>query len=299
MAFDSQVSAQFGAALATLRDQASSQTGWSIVDDAAGGGNLSAGDYFVLETAAPNEQIRIEYESSYGGIAIEHGLDWDAANTTWNDRWTYDPMKAEMGAAGGNGYNIIPRTPNNSTPTQPTDNGAYWFLRLERGFGFYWQREEGDGDDEDIFIGMAQVEKAWDYSTATTPESEWVLAFADSARGIQELTYMSNSGTGAETNDESYRPGNNTYEARGTVNPDNNYDNFPLTNSILSSSRYRNVEGEDAVIGTNDLWVADRSGGDTGHRDLVQDSQGNNIYTILTRQTPKPAVALRMVDTLP
>jgi len=298
MAFDSQVSAQLGAALATLRDQASSQTGWSIVDDGSGGGDLALGDYFVLETAQPNEQIRIIYEDNYGGIQIEHGNDWDSANTTWNDRWTYDPMKTEIGS-GGADYTVIPKSPDNSNPTQPTDNGAYWFLRLERGFGFYWQREEGDGDDEDMFIGMAQVEKAWDYATATTPEAEWVLGFGDSAGSFQELTYMSNSGEGEADGNPSYRPGNNTYEARGTVNPDNNYDNFPLTNSILSSSRYRNVENEDTVIGTNDLWVADRSGGDTGHRDLVQDSNGNNIYTILTRQTPTPSIALRMVDTLP
>lgn len=294
MAFDSQVSAQLGAALAALRDGVSSQTGWSIIDDASGGGNFSLGDYVVLESPAPAEQIRLVYESNDGGIQMEHGLDWDSANTTWNDRWDYDPMNTDAGS----GSNSTVLTSSSSNATQPTDNGAYWFLQLARGFGFYWQREEGDGNDEDFFIGMGQISKAWDYSTATTAESEWVLGFADSAGPVQQLTYLSNSGT-TGTNGPSYRPGNNTYEARGTVNPDNNYDNFPLTNSILSSSRYRNVEGEDTVIGTNDLWVADNSGGDTGHRDLVQDANGNNIYTILTRQTPEPAIALRMVDTLP
>lgn len=298
MAFDSQVSAQFGAALATLRDEASNQTGWSVVDDGSDGGNLSLGDYFVLETAAPAEQIRIHYESVYGGVAIEHGLDWDASTESWNDRWTYDPMNTEQGDTETE-YTVIPKASDDDNPTQPTDNGAYWFLRLERGFGFYYQREEGDGDDEDIFIGMAQVDKAWNYDTATTREAEWVLGFGDSQSSYQQLTYMSNSGEEDSSGDPIYRPGNNTYEARGTVNPDNNFDNYPLTNSILSSSRYRNVEDEDTVIGTSDLWVADNSGGDTGHRDLVQDAEGNNIYTILTRQTPTPAIALRMVDTLP
>jgi len=299
MGFDAQVSATFGAALATLRDTMSNQTGWTVVDDSSGGGNFALGDYVVLETAPPNEQIRLEYESSEGGIAIEHGLNWDSANTEWSDRWNYDPMQAQI---TGTNKTVIARQPDSSNPLQPTDSGSYWFTYWERGFGFYWQREVGDGDDGDLFIGMERVETAWDYAAAQTDESEWVLGFADSESAGQSdetLAYLSNSGSGANTGSPSHRPGTNTYVARGNVNPDNNFDNFPLTNTILSSSRFRNVEGEDAVIGTVNLWVDDRSGGDTGHRDLVQDSSGNNIYTILTRQTPAPSIALRMVDTLP
>lgn len=300
MTFDAQQSANIGAALGLLRDTVSGDAAWTLIDDSAGGGDLTRGDYFVLESSSPAEQIKLEFESEFGGIQIQHGTDWDSTNTEWTSRYEYDPTATGMGYDGNdgsytNGFQALGVTEDTDFPLEPTASGSYWLLTLDRGFGFYWQREEGDGRDEDIFIGMAKVDKAWDYSLAETKEAEWSLAFGDSARGYQELTYMSLSGDTDGQGNKTHRPGNNTYVARGQVNPDNAYDNFPMTNNIISSSRYRTTEGEDTVIGTHDLWVDDRSASSTGHRDLIKNDSGTNVYTILTRQGT-PNVALRMIQ---
>jgi hypothetical protein len=103
---------------------------------------------------------------------------------------------------------------------------------------------------------------------------------------------MSESGTG-DTGNENHEPGNNSYVARGQVNPDNNLDNYPLSNHIVSSSVYRSSNQEDAIVGDFNLWIEDLSGSETGHKDLIQDSGNNDIYTILKRNTT-PAIGVRM-----
>lgn len=280
MPFDSEVKDSWGLALASFRDGLQNLTNWSLLQDISTTAEIEVNDYFVFETATPAEQIRFIHTN--GGVKIEHGLDWDTADETWNNQWPNDPATAQP-LDGGVGYV--------SANAATDDPGAYWFGRWDRGFNFYFQREVGDGSDNDLFIGMERIDKAWPYDTANANETEWVLAMADSTVGDDETNgiYEWLSGSGS---------GNNNYRARGQVNPDTNFDNYPLTNTILSSSQFRTVSGQDTVIGTSNLWIQDNSGSDTGHRDLIQDSNANDIYTILTRQ-PNLDIAMRMVDALP
>lgn len=289
MTFDAAVSADWGTALAELRDTVGGMTDWAIKDDpTAGATSLSTGDSFVLTSSAPAEDLRLEV-TGQGGLAIEHGPTWDAAGDSWTDRFAYDPQRVED-FHGNDPYNVFPCA--DDTALAMDDAGTYWLEYVDRGFAFYWQREVGDGNDEDIWLGMCEVTKAWDYTTAASREAQNVLGFGCSNASNQRLIHMSESGTGTSGN-ESYRAGNNSYDARGLVNPDNNLDNYPLTNNIVSSSVYRTSSGEDAVIGDFNLWVADISGAETGHKDLIQDGSSTDIYTILKRQGT-PSILLRM-----
>lgn len=289
MTFDAAVSATWGTALAELRDKVSGMANWSLTDDPSGGAaELATGDSFVLRTSTPSEDIRFEVTAG-GGLRIEHGPTYDAAGDAWTDRFSYDPAAVED-LHNNEDYTVFPASADGSLGM--SDSGTYWLEYVDRGFCFYWQREAGDGDDEDCWVGATSVTKAWDYTTAASREAENVLGFGDSRRGEQRLIHMSESGTG-ETPNESYRAGNNSYDGRGLVNPDSNLDNYPLTNTIVSSSVYRTSGQEDAVIGDFDLWFGDISGAETGHKDLIQDGSQTDLYTILKRQGT-PAIGMRM-----
>lgn len=295
MTFDSYISANWGNALGDLRDKVSGMANWTLQYDGTAGDTVDAGEAFVLGTPAPTEYIFIENVQGEGGLRIQHGDD-AAADGTWNNRYDYDPDAVDFGHGENIISNIAPRSgisANNYIPTYPTDDGSYWLEYTPTGFGFYWQREEGDGEDGECFLGLSQVDKTWDYATAQADEAEWVLGMGDSCGANFQSIYMSLSGQTAQDGTVSRREGNNSYGARGHVNPDNAFDNYPLTNNIVSSSKFRNVQGEDTVIGSFNTWGADRAGGDTGHRDLIQDDVGTNIYTVLKR-SQNPAIFLRM-----
>lgn len=301
MTFDSGVQATWGEALAQVRDKVSGMANWAINDDSsAGASQLAKGDYFVLTSPAPAEDIRLLVDNESGGVAVQHGPTWDAGAGTWGDRYEYDPDNSGefySSDSAGYGENISLYASHRNVqdfPMQMAAPGRYWLEYVDgAGFAFYFQREEGDGDDGDCFLGMAQVNKAWDYTGASRREAEWVLGIGESSGDNQRMVHMSCSGNTAADGTRNAEVAGSTYEARGMVNPDNNLNNYPLSNSIIASTQYTNVSGEDAIIGDFNMWVNDRSESDTGHKDLIQDANANNIYTILKRNGT-PSVAVRM-----
>ncbi|MFA9418455.1 hypothetical protein [Natrinema sp. HArc-T2] len=72
-----------------------------------------------------------------------------------------------------------------------------------------------------------------------------------------------------------------THDGRGIVNPDNNFANYTTTDNVICSAQYKNGDGNDAIIGTHDLWILEESGDDASHEDTIQDSSANNLYTLL------------------
>jgi hypothetical protein len=306
MTFDAAQSADWGTAIADLRDNVSGLTGWSVNEDSTGGAaQLTPGDYFVLTTptlgSGNSEDIYIGFDSSAAGLVVQHGPSWNSGTSSWDDQFTYDPFETEDFYEGST-YNafsdnvlVHPKSlgtgDSSGDAVDENDTGTYWMEYVERGFGIYWQREVGDGDDEDIFFGASEVQKAWAYDTASEREAEFVLGFGDSNVSLQRLIHMSESGTG--TSPKQYDQPNNEYVARGLVNPDNNLDNYPLTNNILASAQYTTPGGETTVIGDHNLWINDISGSETGHKDLIQDAGSTDIYTILKRQDT-PGIGLRM-----
>ena len=294
--------------MADLRDKVSSiGADWTIENDDASGGDLVIGDSFTLGTAPSDsgskEYIEFTLESDYGGVQVRHGTSVDA-NGEIDTQWDYDPTNAGLlhntgGQADDQVDTTVTITPRSElstdTPMLATDSGSYWLTYVDRGFAFYFQREQADGEDADMFFGFSEVSKAWDYHTASNKESEWVLAFADTASGSSKFTYMSNSGS-TQMQDGSpvptYEQGNNNYEARGLVNSDPDLDNYPVTNNVIGSRTWRNVEQEDIILGTTDMWGEDISGSDTGHRDLIVDGSSNTIYTVLKR-SGQPSIIMR------
>lgn len=300
MSFDAAVDSTYGGMLADLRDEVSGMTNWSLNEDSSGGASsLSKGEYFVLTSSAPAEDIYIGVESNMGAIVLQHGPNWDSGSSTWSDRYAYDPAQVgDFYDSDTSGLNeaaaVYLKTYDNNFPIDMSDDTRYWMEYVDgTGFGMYMQREVADGEDEDAFIGMARISRAWDYTSADAREAGWALGFGNSDTNSQRLIHMSASGNTDNNGNKSHAPGNNDYISPGLVNPDGNFDNYPATNMLVSSSQYRSVTGQDAIIGDFDIWIDDVSGSETGHKDLVQDNNSNNIYTILKRQDT-PGLALRM-----
>lgn len=298
MTFTSEQNATWGQTLADLATAVTNAANWTVKENTAGAGNpLTYGDELVFGTSTPGEDLRLVMDAEHGGLTVEHGVTYDVASSSWTTRYDYDPASIEAGAEERyqqEPFDILPGDYNDTTPrgTDPTEGGTYWLEFVDgKGFGLYFQREVGDGHDGDVFLGMAKVNKAWDYSSAETREAGWVLGLADSNEGIEPI-WLSDSGE-VVNNEKRKLTGSNDYVAWGHVNPDNNFDNYPMTNNIVSSPSYRSVQGEDTVIGDFDLWTVDRSGSSTGHKDLIQDDTAADIYTILKREGTF-AIALRM-----
>lgn len=317
MTFDAAVATTWGGALADLRDKVGGMTNWSIeVDktekyDSTGDDNLDAwrsgtsvekNGRFVLGMPT-GESVEFEYatDQGNGGLRMKYGPDFDAANDTWNQRYSNDPNnkyydKRDSGYEKGTSDLLAPMAGGNSV--NPTDDVTYWLAYSDAvGFAFYVERTAGDGNDADIAIGFSQVDKTWDYTAASGLEAEYTYLFTggqiyDSAssqygstnwgydRAVNDFNVMAESGN---INDTGF----------GEVNPDSMFANYPLTTPHMQSSSYRNTAGNDAIVGTHDLWVNDKSGQDSAHRDTVQDSGGSNLYTLLKSQ--KCHVGFKMI----
>lgn len=283
MTTDTEISTTLGTAYADLRDKVGGMTNWSIKDDSSGGASsLSEGEWFVWTTPT-GEDIRfyVEEDNNHGnaGFWIQYGPDWDATNDTWNDRYSNDPhnsyhsegtysTQATLGPmAGGNNLTL-------------SDNVLYWLAYADaEGFTFYMQREEGDGNDGDCAFGFGEVTKTWNYDTASSREADYALLYegdrhqrdggsGDFSQNIEIYNRMCASGTNS----------NNGY---GLVNPDSNFSNYPIKSAVCESSNYTASGGGNTVIGTHDIFLDERSGADTAHRDTVEDGSNNTTHTIL------------------
>jgi len=281
MTFDSNISTTWGGALADLRDKVSGMANWTLKKDSSGGATeLTDGDWFVLTTPT-GEDYRIflgPAGGTYSGVTFEHGPDFDAGTDSWNDRYANDPRSQ----IGNDGYNDeMSFAPHNGSGMDPTDTGNYWLEYVDgSGFGFYFERSEGDGNDDDVFFGLSQINKTWDYTTADNRESEYVVG----VHGSHYDRDYNNENQRMWTNfmpESSGAQASSTQHGFGLTNPDANFGNYPTTDSVVCSRQYENQDGNQAIIGTHDLWVRDASGGESAHQDTIQDSGGSNLYTIL------------------
>ncbi|AUG46421.1 hypothetical protein BVU17_02370 [Haloarcula taiwanensis] len=282
MTFTGPNAVTWGEALAALRDNIDSISGWSIIDTSANGGAtpLTAGEWFVLETPnGENHRLKIRDNRYSGGITMESGPSWDAGNTTWEDRYANDIAQK----TGSDGY-------GDPMAYAPDDRGgermsmshsvSYYLDYTDSGWVFYAERNEGDGNDEDLAIGMAELSKTWDFDSAANRESNYATLWHAQAfnadydnREKRQWTNFLPAMSGTQSG--------STHHGRGMVNPDNNYANYTTTDNVVASSQYRNNRNNDAIIGTHDLWIREESGQDASHEDTIQDSGANNLYKLL------------------
>jgi len=284
MTFDSAISTDFGTFLADLRDKVGGMTNWNIKDDSTGGAaSIAAGGWYVLTTPT-GEDIRIYHNTNgYQGMQVEYGPDWDATNDGWNDKY---PQSPENHISGNSPNKYIP---NSNDHMAETDAVTYWMEYVDgNGFAWYVQREEADGNDADVAGGFSQITELWDYDAAAKRESDYVWfgsgQFVHGGNTFFSRDYYHAGGEGLGSVRSPY----------GLVNPDANFSNFPWTDGIYNSNQYQNASGTAVIIGSTDptVLVRDHSGGDSAHRDTVQDANGNNVYTVLKRNKAK--VLMRM-----
>jgi len=299
MTFDNAVASTWGEALADLRDKVAGMNNWSIEDDSSGGANsLSRGDWFVLSTPT-GEDIRVQVTNDqtfgYSGIRVSYGPAWDKTNDNWSDQYGNDPRSKYLNGTGQYSVqdSIAPLDPaDDRNALGMGDNVTYWMAYSDAvGFCFYVERTQGDGNDGDLALGFAEVNQTWDYSTASSRESDYAILYAGARH--ERRDYNERFGRSIDVYGLVASGGDQNNTGFGLVNPDSNYANYPLTDSLVRSSKYRNSNSQNAIIGTHDLYLDDRSGNDSAHRDTVQDDSGANLYTIL--KATGRSVAIKMV----
>lgn len=271
MTFDASINSTYGEALAQIRDKISSMANWSVKDSSYATDSTaftSSGDYFVLTTPEGSD-VRL-YATNQKEIRIEHGQNWDAANSTWGNQYAQS-------------WKAMPRHGDNYTGGDFNDQVRWWIEYVDaKGWAFYMSREEGDNDDRAMAMGFSELTRLWDYTTAQVPESKYtavVLGEVESEYGNQ-----TNVVNGVFEGGES----GGTYGGKGQVNADGNNDNYPMVETTVQGS----AKYEDALIGTHDLWIVDKSGDRSAHLDTVTDG-GANEYKLFKESLPTP-VGLRM-----
>lgn len=268
MTFDSEITTNYGGIIRELGNRLTTVTGWSLIQDDTTAAGDDQNQYIVVKNPW-GEYIRIYIESRR--FTFEYGPDWDETNDVWNELYP-------QSLRDDRGY-IVPYT-SSSRPSL-SDDVLCWFEYVPRGFVMYVERMQADGNDGDMFMGFAKVEKTWDFRTADKQESRCAYSYwgsrgdgwGDGSPNNTNPRRWNRMGVGGETGD--------TFDGYGIINPDADWNNYPMAPTIQASTRFRNTSNVDTPIGTHDLWLHDRSGTNSAHKDTIQDDAGNNVYTIL------------------
>jgi len=285
MTFDQGVDSTLGGAMVALRNALNGLTNWSVVDqNLADTTNMTPGESYVLSMPT-GDYVEVVWRDSsnqnYGlGFHFNHGPDYDTGASSWNDQYSEMDNNA-----------VAPiKNQNPNANLSASDSVSYWMGYADaQGFTFYIERKQGDGGDGDMALGMAQVTTAWNITSANKRESQYVVLKCGSAWDEYNIEWsysrkeFSKTPAGGNTNDSGY----------GIVNPDQNLSNFPLTDNVVTSNQYKNANGKNAIYGQHDLWLNDRSGADSGHRDTIQGGGGTNEYIILKAEDQ--SVALKLI----
>lgn len=270
MSFDGPFNTTYGEALAQIRDKISGLSNWSIKDESYSNDDtaFTTGDYVVFTTPEGSD-VKLE-TTSESHVSLEHGPNWDTANTKWGDQYS-------------NSWEAMPQDGDNYSNGDLADQVRWWVEYVDsKGFAFYMSREEGDGKDKGMAMGFSELTRLWDYTTAQVRESKYtalVLGYRESDYG-DTTNVINGTFEGGESS--------GTYHGKGEVNADGNNDNYPMVETTLQAgSKY-----EDALIGEHDLWIRDHSGDRSAHLDTVTDG-GADKFTIFTEGLPSP-IGIRM-----
>jgi hypothetical protein len=261
MTHDAAITATYQEFVADLRDKVGGLTGWSIAYDSSGADPYPTGNTFAWQTPT-GEYIECNYD---GALTYRYGTDYDTGTGSWNTEWSQP---------GGNSPDPVQ---GNYQSIQPTDQVQYWLSYFDRGFVYYVSREVGDGGDGGAFVGFAEISKTWDYTTAQTDDSEMAYAMEGKESGADYggVNEMNRMGRGASDD--------NTAPARGLLNPDGNFGNFPMTEQTFQHcSTY-----DSGLVGTHDLWALDDSDTRTAHLDTV-DVGGTPTWKVVKEYLSTP-----------
>jgi len=266
--------------MAQIRDAISAPAGFSVAYDYIDTADPNGNDaYFVIDTPGI-EQVAIGF--SGGGVGFsEHGDDFGASiGTNWDDSTT---------SWGGDQYYQWNSTDIGTNSISTGEQVKYWIEAVPRGFVIAAQRNQADGNDGSMVFAWEEVQKLWDYSTAQSRE-------ADGRWTWQRSNSVSYSGNDNFSGWHRSRLGGGTHTlGRGLLNPDANFSNYLWTETLHTCSGYQNTDtNENAIIGTTDLLLRERSSTETTTGDTIQDGGGSDIYEIVKLVDDLDPVAIRM-----
>ena len=277
MTFDSQVQATHVTALEDLRDKVGGMTDWGVVDDSTA---PSDGGFVVFSTPSPiGEQVAVD--SGYvangpftGGnynakvISIQTGLNWDQNNENW-------------GTSGGSSTN---RPVDEFNYGQPDKQVEYWLSYTnDKGFCWYVRQTEGDGTDEAHAFGYQLIETDfWDYHSANTSSGY----AGDGLVSCQSHGGQLRKGVGQEI-----KP---AYGGDGILNPDDNFANYVWNAPVVYHTPTANADTgfNPRCARVYPVWVRERSGSSINSGDVVQNSQGEDEYMVLSYHDTKAALSM-------
>jgi hypothetical protein len=284
MTTDKGVSTDWQGAINDLRDKPATATGWSIAEDPTNTGDVTKGDYFVLE-ANSGEYIRIDNDPNTEGdpeITVEYGPDYDTTGSSWNDRYQNDPTRAGKFATKDKATFAI--SDSNGGPINLSDTCTYWMTYDQSGFVMVVQRTEGDGNDAVMCLGFVEVSKLFNYSTAAVREAEMAFIYYGGVNGGYEDNnypgWSENNGDGRhEIHDGAFMCAGGdspSHPARGRPNGDSNFGNYPIIEKYACLS----AQYGDTLIGHHTrLFEPDAA----THGDTVEDSGGTELYAIIDK----------------
>lgn len=283
MAYDSQVSTDYGNAKTDLRDGIQALTDWGLIVD-----ELAESNYFVVDPpTGSNHHVLVSFGTSVGSddnayhIEFTHGRDWDTEADDF-DGYTFRTA----------GYDI------SSGGLDEADSVEYWFERTnDAGFVFACRRTVGDGNDAFGWAGYELFDdlfRPWgwfhnDHQDRGSPMGIVGAEGTSSTTGRFWHSWGTNriGGRGQEDNDRK--------TGFGVLNPDADWSNYVYTLPVWTAAhpRHTNDDGDRVYtpFATTRLWLHDLSGDDVNSGDVVQDDAGNDLYEIVDHGR---RVAIRM-----
>lgn len=277
MTYESGNTITYGKFPAHLRDAITAETGWSIAEDHIDTQDANGNDgYFVVDSPGL-EQVMFHFGRLDGVNTPEIG---NFFGIKTGENWSTD----------GSGFDTVHtgsfRAEADTGENYDTDHPLkYWLETTERGFVVAVRGNQGDGSDGSFFAAVEEVNKLWDYSTASIRESDYrvTLRASNNVESSMSNWYESKEG------------GREKFRARGLVNPDPNFSNFPWAESIHKCNAYQNADtNEAAIIGTTDLIIEEHSSTETTTGDTIQDDGGNDIYQVLKLIDSLEPIGIRM-----
>lgn len=282
MTYDSQVSTTWDQARTDLRDGLEALPNWTMLVD-----DLADNDYYVLDPpTGSNHHVLISHGTNPSGegnsheLGVVHGFDWDPDADQFNGMsWQHAGFDISSGALATD------------------DDVQYWFDRVDDGFVFACRRNMGDGGDYFGWMGYELFDSLFNLSDTFYNRVE------QDRKGPRGIVGARGSGgaTGGfwntwgtklvGTDDEP-----DLQAGYGILNPDSNWSNYVYVRPMFLTSQTRqqdhNQNQVDAPFAQTRLWLKDRSGSDVNSGDVVQDTDGNDLYEIVEYQGER--IAIRM-----
>lgn len=280
MTWTDSIQTTMGGLIPEFRDRVTNMANWSLIEENINNGTADEygdGDWCVIQTAHA-EQFRLRYDwrsdhnDDHQYIRFDWGRNWDATNNYWGDSNHSD--RYDQPSTGWSTWTLARNGRGDNLGWNPGDAATMWLYHADSdGFVWFFKRNTGDGYDRAGALGIAEVNKQWDYSLASEDETNYSLLL----QGTHG--YWNCLGRGGESS--------SSIEAQGQPNGDANYSNYPLTkDNIVASDQYQGT-----IVGTHNMWLKDTGNGT--HGDVIQDSGGTTIYQLMQPLDNIPVVGVK------